>query len=236
MLKFNFDDKDSYKLAYPYPHIVIDDFVQDTELLSRIADNFPTSEQLPWHRFDNPRERKLAFNDMLDLPDSQDELSDLAMTMLHPDFLKRLETLTGEMPLYGDPEFLGGGLHRIETSGRLGIHTDFNFHPHMKKTRKINLLLFLNKDWSDDWGGHLEMWDKDMQNCVYRITPKFNRAVIFTIDDTSWHGHPHPITCPKDTARKSLALYYYTDGMPEKTHSTIFQPVREEGYAATQLI
>ena len=40
----------------------------------------------------------------------------------------------------------------------------------------INVLLFLNKDWSPEWNGNLEFWDKD--------TPK----VLYTHEDISESG------------------------------------------------
>jgi hypothetical protein len=80
----------------------------------------------------------------------------------------------------------------------------------MQVERRLNLLIYLNKDWPDAYGGALELWDKAMTGCVVKAAPVFGRAVIFTTDLDSYHGHPDPLTCPPDRARRSIATYYYT--------------------------
>ncbi len=82
----------------------------------------------------------------------------------------------------------------------------------------------MNKDWQEDWGGHLELWEKDMSKCAVKISPSFNRLVIFETNDDSFHGHPDPLLCPDNVTRKSMALYYYT--VPTKEldpHAALFQ-------------
>jgi len=142
-------------------------------------------------------------------------------------FLQFLQNLTGIEGLLPDPRLQGGGMHQIERGGRLGVHVDFNRHRTSKLDRRLNVLLYLNKDWSEDYGGHFEMWDRQMERCVQRVLPIFNRLVVFSTTETSWHGHPDPLTCPEDRTRKSLALYYYTNGRPDsevaETHSTKFR-------------
>jgi Rps23 Pro-64 3,4-dihydroxylase Tpa1-like proline 4-hydroxylase len=135
--------------------------------------------------------------------------------------------LTGIQDLISDPFYRGGGLHNILPGGKLGVHADFNKHQKYDLDRRLNLLLYLNKDWKEEYGGHIELWDKNMQKCVKRVLPIFNRVVIFTTTDHSFHGHPDPLNCPNPMSRKSLALYYYTHGRPEEdesqTHSTLFK-------------
>jgi hypothetical protein len=51
--------------------------------------------------------------------------------------------------------------------------------------------------------------------------------VVFATTDFAYHGHPDPLTCPTDRARRSMALYYYTNGRPASevsyTHTTMFR-------------
>lgn len=223
----------TYMNASPYPHIVIDSFLPE-ELATTLHDQFLSESSDKWTKFHNPREVKYACDAVEELPN---ESLDIINELLGESFLKYLSDLTGQEQLYADPYFLGGGLHFIPQGGKLGVHTDFNFHPHLKKTRKLNFLLYLNKEWKDEYGGHLELWNKDMSVCEARVRPVFNRAVIFTIDETSWHGHPHPLTCPTGEGRKSIAMYYYTDGMPEHCHSTIFREVPTNyDYSSTPIL
>lgn len=131
------------------------------------------------------------------------------------EFLQFLEALTGIEGLIADPYYEGGGIHEIRRGGFLKIHTDFNYHKKLKLDRRINVLLYLNDDWDESYGGELELWNQDMSTCIRKIQPIINRLVVFSTTDTSFHGHPVPLTCPEDRSRRSLALYYYTNGRPE---------------------
>ena len=46
------------------------------------------------------------------------------------------------------------------------------------------------------------------------IEPLFNRLVIFNTNDTTLHGHPHALNFPEDYPRASIAMYYYSAGVP----------------------
>ena len=114
------------------------------------------------------------------------------------EFLKRLEHITGIRSLIADHDLGSGGVHRSTRGGFLNIHADFTVHPYQHDWhRRINVLIYLNEKWDDNWGGQLELWDKKMKNCVTKISPIFNRCVIFNTDYNSFHGHPEPMTCPK---------------------------------------
>ena len=118
-----------------------------------------------------------------------------------------LEALTGIEGLIPDPYFGGGGLHQIEPGGFLKIHADFNVHPKLKLDRRLNMLVYLNKDWRDEYGGHLELWDRDMTAAARRSCRCSTARSIFSTTDTSFHGHPHPLTVPDgDVAQVGLAL------------------------------
>ncbi len=114
--------------------------------------------------------------------------------------------------------------------GLLKIHADFNKHPVTQLDRRLNVLVYLNKDWEEAYGGHFELWDKNMEKAEVRILPIFNRMAVFSTTSYSYHGHPDPLTCPADRSRKSIALYYYTNGRPAEeidpklgSHSTLFR-------------
>lgn len=125
-------------------------------------------------------------------------------------FLSFLEEISGIDGLIPDPYFLGGGFHETLSGGNLGIHADFRVHKKLRVKRRLNLLIYLNKDWPESYGGALELWTKDMKSKAKEIYPLFNRCVLFSTDDTSFHGHPDPLRCPVDRSRKSIAIYYYT--------------------------
>ena len=141
------------------------------------------------------------------------------------EFLNFLETLTGISSLIADPYLEGGGPHEIMTGGHLKMHVDFNVHPVTKLDRRINVLIYLNEDWRDEYGGHLDLWSTDMGCLKKSILPTFNRTVIFNTTEESWHGHPDPLSCPQNITRKSIAMYYYTNTNMNisSQHSTIYK-------------
>ena len=199
-----------YKFNDPFPHIVIDNFL-DEKILENIAKKIDEIKIFENNkRFDPNQKRKLKSDNELEMPN---EVINLIRYFNSQIFLSNLQTLTGiKEKLLSDPYLWGGGIHRIKRGGFLKIHSDTNFHPDFNLDRRLNLLLYLNKNWSNEYGGDLELWDKQMKNCVKKIAPIFNRAVIFSTDDTSFHGHPDPLKCPEDVVRQSLALYYYSHG------------------------
>jgi hypothetical protein len=126
--------------------------------------------------------------------------------------------------LIADPSFFGGGLHWIENGGYLEIHADFNHLRKYNLARRINLLLYLNKDWKDEYNGQLELWDRATMTKGKAVAPLFNRAVIFSTVKEALHGHPTPLAAPPGLARRSLALYYYTNTWDAsvQAHTTLY--------------
>jgi hypothetical protein len=213
-----------YQTADPFPHIVLDGLFEDAALEGVLAE-FPKPEEMRWMHFDSATEKKLGFYH------EHSTLSPGVRAFLDAlngyEMLLWLEALTGIEGLIPDPYFGGGGLHQIESGGFLKIHADFNVHPKLKLDRRANLLVYLNHDWQEEWGGHLELWNASMTERRQRIAPTFNRTVVFSTTDTSFHGHPHPLQTPAGVTRKSVSLYYYTAGRPVEErsapHDTIFR-------------
>lgn len=195
---------DQYQHAEPFPHIVLDDFL-DQATLKRVLADFPSSENKFF--FDRDQER-LKFQ--YQPHEVQSALvRNLFAELNSQAFLGFLEEMTGIGGLIPDPHFEGGGLHETKRGGHLGVHADFNIHDGMKLERRLNLLIYLNEDWEDDFGGQLELWKKDMSECSVRVKPVIGRAVVFTTALDSFHGHPDPLNCPPERSRRSIATYYY---------------------------
>ena len=136
-----------------------------------------------------------------------------------------LEKLTGIESLIADQTFLGGGMHRIDSGGKLSIHADSRKSSSTGNYRRINLLLYLNKDWNKEWGGSLQLWDKDMKTMIQDIQPLFNRVVIFNTGSDTYHGHPHSLNTPSGISRISLALYSYTKENPDTQETNVTSAV-----------
>jgi Rps23 Pro-64 3,4-dihydroxylase Tpa1-like proline 4-hydroxylase len=218
-----------YRNASPFPHIVIDDFLEG-ELLRLVLADFPSSENKSF--FDRDQERLKFQYRPQEVPSGL--VRSVFAELNSAAFVGFLEELTGIEGLIPDPHFAGGGLHETKRGGHLGIHADFNVHRQLKLERKLNLLVYLNEDWADDYGGELELWDQRMQHCVVRVKPIFGRAVIFNTALDSFHGHPEALNCPADRSRRSIATYYYTaveDGLgalPKRTTNFQARPYTED--------
>lgn len=215
--------KDEYRSNTPFPHIVIDNFLS-SDLAEKALALYPKESDINWFKYNNVFEKKIASNDLSILPEFYHDL--LVAYFSSPYFVNFLEDLTGIKGLVCDPNFRGGGLHQILPGGKLDVHADFNVHPDLGLYRRINVILYLNKDWKDEYGGHLELWNTAMTECVHKILPIFNRAVIFNISDDAFHGHPDELKCPDGMSRKSIAVYYYSKQKPENcgdAHSTIYK-------------
>jgi Rps23 Pro-64 3,4-dihydroxylase Tpa1-like proline 4-hydroxylase len=222
-----------YLSAKPFPHIVFDNFFDEC-ILEQVLDEFPKPNAIRWQEFDNSEEIKLASA----AEASFGPATRLLMYHLNSQtFLDFLSNVTGIKNLISDPGFEGGGLHQIVRGGKLGVHADFNKHRTFGLDRRLNLLVYLNKDWKEDYGGHLQLWDREMRQCEKRVLPLFNRVMVFGTTDFTYHGHPDPLQCPEGRTRKSLALYYFSNGRPAEEvtgeHSTLFRPRDEKDFTLT---
>lgn len=211
---------DIYVNNEPFPHIVLDNFFP-IECLQRVVNEFPERET---PRFaDAQSQLKTGYQmEAIQSPYITNFLSALNSSQ----FLEFLQKLTGIDGLIPDPHFFGGGLHETARGGFLSIHADFNILKSLNLRRRMNLILFLNENWEDSYGGHLELWSKDMKECRASVPPEIGKAVIFNTEQDSFHGHPDPTTSPDGAYRRSIALYYYTAAditMVEQAKTTQFK-------------
>ncbi len=197
----------TYCFAEPFPHIVIDNFLP-LPFIEEIYNLFPT-EKLADDKFYESDYSGLHKRQVL--PEScEQKIRSIFHFFNSAPVLQFLEGLTTIDSLIGDPYFNGGGFHEIFRGGKLGVHADFRINEQLHLNRRINVLIYLNKNWDPDFGGNLELWDRGMKSKVDSVAPLFNRCVIFNTDADSYHGHPVPLNTPNDITRKSIALYYYT--------------------------
>jgi hypothetical protein len=222
-----------FAAATPFPHVVLDGFL-DAGAADALAGEFAGLDD-GWTYYHHVNERKRGFA-RLDRMGAAGRA--IVAALSSAEFLRALETLVGVASLLADPDLDGGGLHETPPGGFLNVHTDFLTHiTHRSWTRQVNLLVFLNRDWHEDWGGCLELWDADRREAVRRILPVFNRCVIFRTSARSFHGVPGGVHCPPDRSRKSLALYYFRDeGRPLALRTTRYVPRPDDGPVRRALI
>jgi len=207
------DLHEEYLKGKPFPHLVIDDFLvpEYAEMVAQELEGISCSD---WYYDPNVQQvNKWSMPDLSQLPM---ETARVLEYFNSPDALKFFEELTGISPLREDDTYLGGGVHLTSAGGRLGVHADFNLHPATQQHRRLNALLYLNRNWDPSWNGQLEIWDETATTSLEQIDPIFNRLVVFNVTDKSFHGVPKTLLCPPDIRRISLALYYYSDERPEE--------------------
>ena len=198
---------ESYCFAEPFPHIVTDHFLP--EAVARAA-----LEHFPRQALNSDKVFEMGYAGLHKRQVLPEECDAAARQMFHffnsrpmLEFLEGLSSIPGLIP---DPYFTGGGFHETARGGKLGIHADFRINEQLHLHRRLNVIIYLNEGWKDEWGGALELWDRDMKAKRLEVAPLFNRCVIFNTDADSFHGHPDPLRCPEGVTRRSIALYYYT--------------------------
>lgn len=211
----------AYQSGQPYHHVCIDNFLPEAVIDHVLADlrDLPAAET----SFNRAQERLKTSYMPERLPKYTRELFHAFNSR---PFLLFLEEMTGIKGLIPDPYFFGAGIHRVENGGHLDIHADFNVHGHMRVERRLNVLIYLNPGWKEDWGGSFEIWDDDMTRKLESFVPVSNRMVCFSTSSTSMHGNPEPVNNPNGDPRQSIALYYYTATWDDTRveHTTLFKP------------
>lgn len=198
---------EDYRSADPFPHIVIDNILPEP-LIRRVFEHFPKDRLSDDIVFD------IGYGGQYKRQVMPEQCDAFVRQFFHfmnsQPMLQFLEGLTGIHALLPDPYFNGGGFHETSRGGKLGVHADFRIHEQLNVQRRINLLIYLNETWDDAWNGQLELWDKKMSECRARVSPLWNRCVVFSTDADTWHGHPDELLVPEHVKRRSVALYYYT--------------------------
>jgi hypothetical protein len=227
------EHREGFANAKPFPHVVLDDFLP-AGVAEGLLQDF-RDKQDGWKHYHHYNERKSAITDLDDMAPHTRRVFEALQSQRTIDFIARLTGIDG---LVSDPELEGAGMHRVLPGGHLNIHTDFLTHTKRRSwSRHINLLLYLNKDWKEEWNGNLELWDGDLEHCVQSVAPAFNRCVIFNTLEKSYHGHPHKLCCPPGQNRKSLLLYYYRDeGHELKLSSTNYRPLPKDSWLRRWMI
>ena len=223
-------DADAHAAAFarrdPFRHVVIDGFFTPDYAASLLA-QFPAFERGNARNEVGEIGGKSTVERIRGLGAPWATLDDLVRSQ---PFLDLVGRLTGIEALLYDPFYFGGGTHENREGQDLDPHVDFNRHPVEGWHRRLNLIVYLNHEWDDAWGGSLELHSdpRSPDDRVTRVTPLFNRAVIFETTEWSWHGFDRIALPPerRDLSRRSIALYFYTRERPEEelagTHSTIY--------------
>lgn len=221
---------EEFRSGEPFHHAVIDNFFRD-EIAEALAQEFPEFNSKIWWEYDNPIEIKKACN----IWDKFPRLTYSVFSYLNsPAFVSRIAALVG-VPLFSDPGLSGGGWHTHRPGGKLNTHLDYSIHPKLGLERRLNLIVYLQPGWREEWGGSLGLWAADESGrgpgeLVKQVSCLFNRAVLFDTTQNSWHGLPEPVRSPEGVCRNSIAAYYLCEPRPEAAQRgrALFAPYKEQ--------
>jgi Rps23 Pro-64 3,4-dihydroxylase Tpa1-like proline 4-hydroxylase len=220
-----------WREAQPFRHVVIDNFF-DEETALKLAADFPNVSTDKGVFYNNALEVKKAIGDWNQFPKTT---YSVFQYMCSEEFLQKIRQITGIYNLVSDYGLHGGGYHMHPRGGKLNMHKDYSIHPKLGLERRVNIIMYMTPDWQESWGGGLELWTHDQEKNLPKelsrqVYNKFNRAVIFDTTQNSWHGLPHPIDCPEDKSRNSLAIYYLSEQQTgaEQHTKAYFAPTKEQ--------
>ncbi len=226
--------KSQMQTALGFPHFCIDNFLSEA-FANEVHDAFPSyaeADKLGKAFAAVNEKRKIQITDSAQFPPAIRRLHEI---LASDEFVAKMSAMSGIPGLIADPLMLGGGIHETNDGGHLDVHVDFNFNAESGLYRRLNILVYFNKDWKEDYGGYLDLWDQDVSHCLGRFAPAFNRAAGFATSATSWHGVT-PVKCPPGNMRKSFAAYYYTKEPPPGwdgvKRSTVFKARPDEYWKA----
>jgi Rps23 Pro-64 3,4-dihydroxylase Tpa1-like proline 4-hydroxylase len=235
-MEVNFIDREAlrqeFTAAKPFPFMKIENFV-DPDFAREVASAYPTFDDAlaTGRSFKTVNERKKV--QITDAKKFSAPILRLHQMLSSPKFLGDLSYITDIPDLIADEELVGGGVHVTGPGGRLDVHIDFNYMEERKLHRRVNLLLYLNPTWQEEWGGQIQLWDKNVQSCQQQFSPALNRCVVFETSEISFHGVT-PVSPAAPYPRLSFATYYYTREAPAnwkgEVHSTIFRARPEERF------
>jgi Rps23 Pro-64 3,4-dihydroxylase Tpa1-like proline 4-hydroxylase len=220
-----------YKETYPFPYIIIDNFLKEEFLTPIVREVQALSPENAYYKV--TQKNALEYNKFAFNTEVGQTVSALFKELVSESFISSIERLTKITDLVpNDLSLKGAGVHKIKKDGYLAVHTDFNTyrHPeHGKLDRRVNILIYLNPEWEESYKGHL--WLCNSKEPVKKVLPILNRCVIFNTTSSSFHGHPERLLVPDDIYRTSIACYYYTkntnepndfEGRPQHEHAMIY--------------
>jgi hypothetical protein len=222
--------RERVRAATPVPNFCIDNFLEP-DFAGRVLAAYPSFEEATrvGRSFHAVNEKGKV--QVTDASTFAEPIAELNRALASPDFLDLLSYVFDMPHLLPDDELQGGGIHQTGPRGHLDVHVDFNYIAERELHRRLNILIYFNKDWKPEWGGNIELWDADVKTCHHSFSPVFNRCVVFETNEVSFHGVT-AVRCPEGRSRKSFAAYYYTREAPAhwtgQAHSTIFKARPDE--------
>jgi len=241
MINLNLEkNTEEYQKNTPCPHIIIDDSLP-LDLATEVKNEILSLDDSMFDRYDNPFEQKYTLRDKSKLPK---QCKELYQYLTSTEFVKELSQLIGH-ELINDPDKIYWGIHLFKDGDKLDMHVDAGIDPINNLKKQVTIGLYLSHNWKPEYGGDLELWDGDnagdenpkLIKLVKKAEPEFNRMIIFTCNDYSWHGSPHPVKCNSDAIRIFLTLSYLSKNHSDKNKKdkAYFVPLPNEEWSAEKI-
>jgi SM-20-related protein len=80
---------------------------------------------------------------------------------------------------------------------------------HGKKNRILSTVLYLNRNWQENDGGELDVYDETGENILTTVTPKFGTMIIFLSEI-----FPHEVRLSHTTRRSIAGWFRVNDSSP----------------------
>jgi hypothetical protein len=217
--------RERYSSARPFPHLVMDDLFP-ADILDAVVAESPQLNRDNWLFIEaDGLQQVLRMRTGVDMGPASYQLASFVHS---PAFLYLLSELTGVWQLLPDPYLQGAGHAAMRRGMFMEVHKDRNVAYDTGLTRRLAMIIFLNRDWKSEYAGELELWTPDGARCEVAIQPLFNRTVLFEVADPNFHGVPSALQCPEDSARHSFIVYFHTvggkDGKHPSPHTSVFAP------------
>ncbi len=200
--------KNAFLSAEPYPHIVLDDFL-DADFFQTLKNNFEDKADDGGKSFDSAVEEKKWISLNSSLPDIIKKIVDAFNT---PEWVENMRSLTGIPSLVATPNGNTklANYHIMKPGGILGPHVDHSSEPEKGIPHILNIILYLSEGWKDENGGATQLFDKRGNKVISRVPYKENRVVIFLHTPYSFHGVER---INKETKEKRRTIYvdYYSE-------------------------
>ena len=138
----------------PFPFFIKNNILPE-KIATEAQDEILNISDEKWDRYDNPFENKHTLRNKNDLPPTVTLIFEY---LTSHEFLQKLSKVYG-IKLLNDPTKNWWGVHKYDDGDKLDIHVDAGIHPVSKQKKQVTLGIYLSKNWKEENGGHLELWE-----------------------------------------------------------------------------
>lgn len=212
-----------YKNINPFPYYYQDNILNE-DFAKKLQEEILNIDDKDWDRYENPFEKKFTLRNKFNFPPL---LKSLFEELTTEKFVNKLSNICG-YNLFLDESRNFWGVHKYKNEDKLDIHVDAGLHPNTKQKKQLTLGIYLSSNWKENYGCKLEIWKGDnasddsakIYEKVDEISPIFNRLVLFTCNDYSWHGNPEPVVGENDAKRIFITISYLSDNLIDQNKRT----------------